>query len=221
MRINWRKIWRVQVAGLLGACFLASSGAQSGELAAIVEDLSPGVSDIGLFDYLSAGAVVNLAEGDWIRLGYLRSCAEETITGGTVLIRKDKSAVIGGTVERRAVECDGGNLQLTSDQSERADTAVMRRQEGAVEVALTVHGVAPYFRITSGADTLELESLDRPRETQTLKISANGLDLAEHGIALRKGGPYRARAAGREIVFRVDKFAHPGAVPLLSRLVPL
>ncbi|MDP6817798.1 MAG: hypothetical protein QF449_07120 [Alphaproteobacteria bacterium] len=219
--MNWRKIWRVQVSGLLGVCFLASSGARGGELAAIVEDLSPGVSDIGLFDYLSTGAVVNLADGDWIRLGYLRSCAEETITGGTVLIRKDKSAVIGGTVERRAVECDGGNLQLTSDQSDQAGAAVMREQEGDIEVALTVHGASLYFRIMGAAQTLELESLDRPRETQTLKISANGLDLAEHGIALRKGGLYRARAAGREIVFRVDKLARPGAVALLSRLVPL
>ncbi|MDP6474774.1 MAG: hypothetical protein QF894_07705 [Alphaproteobacteria bacterium] len=219
--MNWRKIWRVQVSGLLGVCFLASSGARGGELAAIVEDLSPGVSDIGLFDYLSTGAVVNLADGDWIRLGYLRSCAEETITGGTVLIRMDKSAVIGGTVERRAVECDGGNLQLTSDQSDQAGAAVMREQEGDIEVALTVHGASPYFRIMGAAQTLELESLDRPRETQTLKISANGLDLAEHGIALRKGGLYRARAAGREIVFRVDKLARPGAVALLSRLVPL
>jgi hypothetical protein len=219
--MKWRKIWQVHVSSLLGVCFLAAGGARSGELAAIVEDISPGVSDIGLFDYLSTGAVVNLAEGDWIRLGYLASCTEETVTGGTVLIREQQSSVIGGTVERRAVECDGGNLQLTSDQSERAGTAVMRRQEGDIEVGLTVHGVSPYFRITGGAETLELESLDRPRETQILKTQGSNIDLAEHGIQLRKGGLYRARTAGREIVFRVDKFARPGAVALLSRLVPL
>ena len=219
--MDWRKFPQVHISGLLGACILASSGAHSAELAAIVEDLSPGVSEVGLFEYLSPGAVVNLAKDDWIRLGYLRSCTQETITGGTVVVRENQSDVIGGAVERRAVECDGGNLQLSSDQSDRAGVAVMRKQEGGIEVALTVHGVSPYFRIDGAAETLELESLDRPQETLILKTQANNLDLAEHGIALRKGGLYRARAAGREIVFRVDKFARPGAVPLLSRLIPL
>ena len=219
--MNWRKILHVHVSGLLGVCFLFSSGARSEELAAIVEDLSSGVSDIGLFEYLSPGATLNLADEDWIVLGYLRSCTRETITGGTVLVQKNQSAVIGGTVERRTVECDGGNLQLTLDQADRAGVAVMRKQEGGMEVALTVHGISPHFRIDGESETLELESLDRPEKPLTLKTPTNNLDLAEHGIKLRKGGLYRARAAGREIIFRVAKFARPGAVPLLSRLIPL
>ncbi|MDA0230815.1 MAG: hypothetical protein O3B21_11595 [Proteobacteria bacterium] len=220
----WRKFQQIYISGLLGACALASSSAHSDELAAIVEDLSPGVTEtgeIGLFEYLSPGARVNLAEGDWIRLGYLRSCIQETITGGTVLVRAEQSEVSGGIVESRAVECDGGNLQLSSDQSDRAGVAVMRKSGGAIEVALTVHGLSPYFRIDGDADMLELERLDRPREALKLKTAANGVDLADHGIVLGKGGLYRARAAGREIIFRVDKFARPGAVALLSRLVPL
>ena len=200
---------------------MASHGARSGELAAIVEDLSPGVSDIGLFEYLSPGTEVNLAESDWLKLGYLHSCIQETITGGVVVVGEEQSTVTGGMVERRTVECDGGNLQLTSDQSERAGVAVMRKSEGGVEVAMTVHGVSPYFRIDGESDALELGRLDRPQQVLKFETAANGVDLAELGAPLKKGGLYRARAAGREIVFRVAKFARPGTVPLLSRLIPL
>ena len=52
-------------------------------------------------------------------------------------------------------------------------------------------------------------------------VGTSGVDLAELGVSLKKGGLYRARAGDREIVFRVAKFARPGPVPLLSRLVPL
>ena len=154
--MGWRNFRHVLICGLLGVCLVASGGARSGELAAIVEDLSPGMSDIGLFEYLSPGTEVNLADGDWLKLGYLHSCIQETITGGMVRIGEDQSIVTGGVVERRTVECDGGNLQLTSDQSERAGVAVMRKGEGGVEVALTVHGLSPYFRIDGEAVVLDL-----------------------------------------------------------------
>ena len=140
---------------------------------------------------------------------------------GVNRIGKEQSTVIGGTVERRTVECDGGNLQLTSDQSERSGVAVMRKSEGGVDVALTVHGLSPYFRLDGAPKTLDLERLDRPQPAVKFDVQANGVDLAKLGVALQKGGLYRAQAEGREIVFRVDKFARPGAVPLLSRLIPL
>ena len=217
----WRKVQHFQFYGFLSLCPLVSSAARSDELAAIVEDLSPGVNDIGLFEYLSPGAEVNLAAEDWLKLGYLHSCIQETITDGAVLVGQEQSTVTGGTVERRTVECDGGNLQLTSDQSERAGVAVMRKSEGGIDVALTVHGLSPYFRIDGAPKTLDLERLDRPQQAVKFNVGANGVDLAELGVALKKGGLYRARVAGREIIFRVDKYARPGVVPLLSRLVPL
>jgi len=219
--MNWRKFLRFHIIGLLGVSFLAASGARSGELTAIVEDLSDGIGDIGLFDYLSPGAVIDLAAGEWIKLCYLQSCIQETVTGGTVSIGEEKSAVTGGTVERQTVECDGGNLQLTSDQSDRAGVAVMRKSPGGSEVELTVHGLSPLFRFTGETQEFELERLDRPQETLLLETEEDGIDLAELGIALKKGGLYRARAGMREITFRVDKFARPGEVPVLSRLIPL
>lgn len=114
-----------------------------------------------------------------------------------MLVGQEQSTVTGGTVERRTVECDGGNLQLTSDQSERAGVAVMRKSEGGIDVALTVHGLSPYFRIDGAPKTLDLERLDRPQQAVKFNVGANGVDLAELGVALKKGGLYRARVAGR------------------------
>jgi hypothetical protein len=216
-----RQFLRVRFVGLTAACLVLSLNARAGDVSAIVEDVSPDVSGIGLFEYLSTGAVLTLAEGDWLVLGYLHSCRQERITGGAITIGKNESTVIGGSVTRRRVECDGGNLQLGADQSDRAGVAVMRKSKGEIDVALTVHSLSPLFRINGAADTLTLESLDRPREAQNLNIVANRVDLAAHNITLRKGGLYRATAAEREIIFRVDKFARPGVTSLLSRLIPL
>lgn len=219
--MNRRRFRQFYFCGLIAALFFVPANGWAEELSAIVEDASDGVSSVGLFDYLSPGTEVELAGEDWLVLGYLRSCKQEHITGGTITVGEKESTVSGGTVERRSVECDGGNLQLSSDQSDRAGVAVMRKGEGEHEVALTVHSRSPLFRIDGPAETLSLESLDRPQGTQILEIQANKVDLAERGISLRKGGLYRATAAEREIVFRVDKFARPGAAPLLSRLIPL
>jgi hypothetical protein len=218
----WRTYVRIYRSALLGALILTAGGAaRGGEIAAIVADISPGVTEFGLFDYLSPGMQVSLAENEWITLGYLNSCIEETVTGGTARIGKTQSEVTGGTVERRVVECDGGNLVLTAEQSDRAGVAVMRELENGIEVELTVHALSPYFRFLGEAPTLTLERLDRPQNPIILEAGSDGIDLAAAGISLKKGGLYRARAGEREITFRVDKFARPGAMPLLSRLIPL
>ena len=129
-----------------------------------------------------------MAESDWLKLGYLHFCIQETITGGVVVVGEEQSTVTGGMVERRTVECDGGNFQLTSDQSERAGVAVMRKSEGGVEVALTVHGVSPHFRIDGESDALELERLNRPQQVLKFETAANGVNLAELGVSLKMAG---------------------------------
>jgi len=216
-----RRITQLCFINLVAAFVMHSGGARADALSAIVEDASPGVSSVGLFEYLSAGTQLTLADEDWLVLGYLRSCKQEHITGGAITIGENESAVSGGEVTRRNVECDGGSLQLNADQSDRAGVAVMRKSAGEIEVELTVHSLTPLFRINGAADTLSLISLDRPQGEQNFKIEASLVDLAARGVKLRKGGLYRARAAEHEIVFRVDKFARPGVTALLSRLIPL
>jgi hypothetical protein len=216
--------WRCQLLGPVLALLLGSisfNGARADELAAIVEDASPSVSAVGLFEYLSPGTKLRLASEDWLVLGYLRSCKQEHITGGDITIGEEESTVTGGSVKRQRVECDGGSLQLTAEQSERAGVTVMRKSDGVIESALTVYSLSPLFQIRDTAESLTLESIDRPQKIQNYKIHSNRVDLAEHSIRLRSGGLYRAKAAEHEIIFRVDKFARPGISTLLGRLIPL
>ena len=64
--------------------------------------------------------------------------------------------------------------------------AVMRKSEGGVDVALTVHGLSPYFRLDGAPKTLDLERLDRPQPAVKFDVQANGVDLAKLGVALQK-----------------------------------
>ena len=104
----------------------------------------------------------------------------------------------------------------TKTKARRPGGGHVFRQQGAVRA----RGPKAQLRHVKWKD-VELERLNRPQQVLKFETVANGVDLAELGVSLKKGGLYRARAAGREIVFRVAKFARPGTVPLLSRLVPL
>ena len=174
-----------------------------------------------VFEYLSPGKTLKLADNEWISLGYLRSCNQEKINGGTILVGANKSTVIDGSVNRRKVQCDSENLQLTTDQSDRAGVAVMRKSEGQIEVSMVIHSTSPLLHITTSATTLEVTSLDRPGKPLIFDVEEHRVDLAKHGVTLRGGGLYSAKTDDREVVFRIDKFSRPGSSALLSRLIPL
>ena len=50
--------------------------------------------------YVETGKIITLGQHDSIVLGYLNSCTEETITGGTVKVGVDQSEVQSGLVAR-------------------------------------------------------------------------------------------------------------------------
>src|SRR5580700_11021164 len=83
---------------------------------ALVEEVSGTSAGIDFMDYLSAGKILKLGSTDKLVIDYLRSCVRETITGGVVTIGADESRVVGGSVKREKVQCDGGKLRLTTDQ---------------------------------------------------------------------------------------------------------
>src|SRR5579862_8909117 len=106
------------------ALMTGSAGAASP--VAMVEDVSGASAGVGPLDYLSAGKTIRLAAADTLILDYLHSCIRETITGSSLVVGAEQSAVHGGKVTRETVSCDGGQLQLTADQAQKSETIVFR-----------------------------------------------------------------------------------------------
>lgn len=211
---------RAAVAGFL----LASSPAVAAGPVAIIEDVAAATAGVESFQYVDAGRVIDLGQMGRLVIGYLRSCLRERILGGKVTVGTERSRVEGGTVARQRVECDGGKLQLSLEQAGKSAVLVFRKPPGGAgsggttQAAFRIFSTDPLIRLTAAADVVEIERLDRPSAVLRFETRGGAVDLSRRGAALRPGGLYRARAAGREVVFQVDAQARPGGA-LLGRLV--
>jgi len=211
------------------AAFILAASAQSP--AAVVEELAGNVSGVAFMDYVEPGQVIRLGAHDRIVLGYLKSCARETITGGTVTIGPDQSEVVGGEVARAKVGCEGGKMMLSAELAGKSGAMVFRQAPKPQPVALlhpefTLYGLSPVFELRPPGK-LVVERLDQRGERHEIGVTEKELlggaffDCAKAGVALAPGGIYRAKFADREIVFKIDPDAKPGDAPLLGRLARL
>lgn len=195
---------------------------------AVVEDVSSASAGVEFMDYVSAGKIIKLAPADVLVLGYMNSCQHETITGGTVTVGAEQSTVVGGKLQREKIACDGGKLQLSAQQASKSGAVVFRAppKPSAPQPQLTLYGLSPLVDMKGGG-RLVIERLDQPGERIEVNVAQHPLvrgaflDLAKEGTALTAGGVYRATAGSRQIVFKVDPFARPGAAPLVGRLLRL
>lgn len=215
----------------LVALFAAAGGAAFAAEApvAVVEDVSGKAAGVESMDYVTPGQVIHLGSGDSLVLGYMQSCWQETISGGTVTVGREQSEVKGGAVKRTKVACDGGNLQLSAQQASKSGAVVFRgapaKPKPVSQPQLTLYGLSPVVDLKGGGH-LVIERLDRPGERIEVDIAAQQLfrgafyDFAKADKALAPGGVYRASAGhGREIVFKVDPEARPGRAPIIGRLL--
>ena len=219
------------LAALLALCGIGAGAgaAAAADPVALVEDVSGTAAGVEFMDYLAAGREIRLGAQDRLVLDYLRSCWRETITGGTVTVGTEQSAVAGGTVSRDKVECDGGKMRLTADQAAKSGVVVFRAppKPGATHNAAVerkIYGLSPIFEL-GGGGKLVVERLDKPDAALALDIALAQLlrgrfyDFAKSGHALAAGGTYRASISGRSLVFQVDAKAKPGAVAPAGRLL--
>ena len=194
---------------------------------AVVEDVSFDTSELQFMDLLDQGRVIKLNAGQSVTLGYLSSCTRETITGGTITIGSEGSKVSGGSMERELVDCDGGDLQLTSGQSQTAGAIVFRKAPTkgarAPKPQRILYGVSPLIRFVSETPptsvTISLERLDGNKEHHTIDIANGVADLAQKNISLEPGGLYVAIAGNRKVVFRISPVASRAGGSVLGRLL--
>ncbi len=195
---------------------------------ALVEDVASATAGVEFMDYVGRGQEIRLAPGDTLVLSYLKSCAHETITGGTVTVGFEQSEVRDGTVVRTKVPCDGGQIALSAPQANASAASAFRVQSADIVSTPTLFARTPVVQLPkdlAAADrTLTLRRTDRPGERRTIAIDAptaavGFYDLARQNVRLTRGATYEAAIGARTLTFRVDAKATSGAAPVVSRLL--
>ncbi len=193
---------------------------------ALVEDVKTATADIEFMDYVGNGKVIKLEPGDVLVLSYLKSCEHETITGGTVIVGAERSDVRDGQIVRTKVLCDGGKMNLTSQQASKSAASAFRLQ--SAEIQPTLYARTPVVQLPRGlaseSRTLLIERTDRRGERHELKIddtiaAAGYYDLAKMNVSLTRRAIYDASIGGHKITFQIDAKAKSGPAPIVSRLL--
>lgn len=205
----------------LGFAGVLAAGAAQAEPSALVEDITSDRADVQLMDYLEPGQTIKLSADETIVIGYLLSCVQETITGGTVTIGQDESTVAGGKKDSAYVDCDGGPVVAQVGAEQEAGAAAFR-DAGTDEYKAEriLFGLSPLVKLSQPSNEVEISRLDT--EESIHRVSANGpvVDFAKAKIALTPGGTYKAKAGEREIIFKVSRLADPSVTSPLARLLP-
>jgi len=193
---------------------------------ALVEDVKSTSADLEFMDYVGTGQVIKLGPGDVLVLSYFKSCAYETITGGTVSVGAEHSDVAGGQVARTKVPCNGGNMKLTAQQANSGGASSFRIQNAAFNP--TIYALPPMVQIPKlAADdghTLVLARADKRGKRIKIELeeslTAGGFyDMAQSKARLSRGVIYTASIGSRTMTFKVDAKAKTGKVPVVSRLL--
>jgi len=220
----------LESAAAVALASLAAHGAwaQSAAPAALVEDVSTGVTGVEAFDYVSAGRQIQLGGSGKLVLGYLNSCQEETIVGGIVTVGADQSAVAGGSVGRKTVACAGKPMQLTAEQSGTSGGLVFRKpppKNAAATAPVTpaadrprvISSVGPVISVPA-AGRVTIARVDGKAAAIVLDLSAKPVDLGKRGVHLTPGGTYRASYGSSSVVFEISAQSTGDTSPL-ARLI--
>lgn len=237
-----RRVARGAVFALVSAAMIAGgvfAYAQSGgdrdlgkEAVALVEDVS-GAPNAGVevMDYVYPQQKLTLGSKGKLVLSYLNGCLTETITGGTVTIAADGSAVSGGKAEQQKANCPQQVAAVSRDASEAGATVnrVIKVFNNLDWVEPVVKSNRPRFKWVgaAGNSVIELYELDHqnPAKVWQAQTPKTYIDYPAQSPALKNGAPYRVQVRlsnGSTIsaVFSVDQGLN---VPdtLVSRVVPI
>jgi hypothetical protein len=212
---EFRMLRAASHAAVVAAGLLVANGAWAKPPAplvpvALVENVTSTTAEIEFMDYVGAGQVIKLQPRDVLVLSYLKSCAHETITGGTVRIGVERSEVEGGKIVRAKVRCSGGKMQLASAEANASGASSFRLQSADIQPVL--YALPPMIQLPKlQADdkrTLIIERIDRPGERIEVAVGEAGgafYDLAKaHAKPLARGGIYRATIGSSKVTFKVD-----------------
>ena len=199
---------------------VSASWAQA-EPVALIEDISAQRENLQVMDFLDLGTKIELKTGETMVLGYLNSCIQETIRGGTVTVGEAKSVIVGGQVARKLLTCEG-NTKTSVTRSKKGDAgAVVFRNKNIAKTAKAEHdvyGLSPLIYFTVRTNEVYLTRMDGKGKSYKIAVKNDIVDLAQKGIKLRRNVSYRLKAGKRTTTFRVSAKARR-KVAVLSRLL--
>jgi hypothetical protein len=200
------------------ALFPAAASAQA---VAILEEIAGASGKHEAFDELKAGERLELGANGRAVIGYLGSCARETIDGGTVVIGKDQSQIEGGKVARETIPCEATQLVLTEAEAGKSATISMRPMPWDRELRQIVPSQSPLIWVEAKGQ-LTIKRLDTEEQQMlSLPIESGKVDLAVHQVELVPNGFYELQAGKKRMVIKIHNNAQAGAMPAMSRLVRL
>jgi hypothetical protein len=214
------------IAVCVGLLALASPAAAEPPVA-VVEEVSGKVTGAEFMDYVAPKAIIKIGAGGSIVLSYMQSCRRETISGiGTVIVGTEESVVHLADVKAEKTACDSNQSHAINRATSEVAATVMRSVAPVNTLPkpqLTLYGTSPLVQ-AKGRGTLVMERLDVTGERQQIDLDGKQLkgrffDFASANRALAPGGVYAATFGASKIVFRVDPWAHPGATPIVGRLL--
>ena len=211
-----------------GLLALVSSAAADSPVA-VVEEIQGKVTGAEFMDYVTPRSVIKIGDGGSVVLSYLKSCRRETISGaGTVVVGADASVVDQAVLKAEKTNCDPYQANATTRDTSGVAATLLRGVEASKadslpQPQLTLYGASPLVE-AKGRGTLTVRRLDLVGERHQVTLGGTQLkgrfiDFAGENVALVPGGLYAATFKSREIVFRVDAQAKPGATPMVGRLL--
>jgi hypothetical protein len=216
MANKFNKIRHLLGGGLIAVAVLILSG-HSSEAApkavAIVEDSMRNEGPGRAFDMLPENTVLDLAQGETIVLGYLKSCVRETITGGKVTVGQKESAVEGGKVAREKTECTETRLALTADESQQSATIAFR---GQIKHVFTRQPLI----VAEKSETVKIEPIEGG-ESWNLKPENGRIDFRAAKFEMQPGARYKVTGAKAALIIEVDAAATTAKTGTLERVVVL
>jgi len=137
---------------------------------ALVEEVrgAPGAG-VDVMDYVFPKQTIALGAKGTIVLNHLDGCLVETITGGTVTVKRKGSAVAGGTRKSRALKCQVARAVVTEENREAG--AVVNRVklfDGANWSELVIRSARPTFKWKGAKGESRVRLLDMDREEPTV-----------------------------------------------------
>ncbi len=213
-------ICRLTLPSILIVASISASWAQA-EPVALIEDISAQRENFQIMDFLDVGTKIKLKADETLKLGYLNSCIQEIILGGTITVGEEKSFVAGGQITRKLLICEGKTkVSATRNKKGDAGAVVFRNKKNAktIQAEHEVYGLSPLVYLTVKAKEIYLTRIDGKGKSYKVAVKNNIVDLAQKGIKLRRNLGYRLKAGERTTTFKVSAKAR-GKVAVLSRLL--